>query len=78
MGVFWKELLSQSSDKVGGFRRVVNSGTHFCIMGISGPSGFLLYLATEKTTERLSVATLSLPKRSYEHGCGTAHRVESK
>ena len=30
------------------------------------PGGFLLYLAKEKTTDTLPVATLSLPKRSYE------------
>jgi len=28
--------------------------------------GFMLYLATEKTDTVLSVAGLSLPKRSYE------------
>jgi hypothetical protein len=33
---------------------------------IEMPGGFLLYLAREKTAETLSVATLSLPKRSYE------------
>ncbi|HXI69736.1 MAG TPA: hypothetical protein VNN22_05190 [Verrucomicrobiae bacterium] len=33
---------------------------------IEMPGGFLLYLATEKTGETVSVATLSLPKRSYE------------
>jgi hypothetical protein len=30
------------------------------------PGGFLLYLAKEKTSETLSVATLSISKRSYE------------
>jgi hypothetical protein len=30
------------------------------------PGGFLLYVAKEKTATTLSVATLSLPKRSYE------------
>jgi hypothetical protein len=33
---------------------------------IETPSGFLLYICKEKTTEILSVATLSLSKRSYE------------
>jgi hypothetical protein len=33
---------------------------------IETPSGFLLYVCKEKTAETLSVATLSLPKRSYE------------
>jgi hypothetical protein len=33
---------------------------------IEMPGGFLLYLAKEKTATTLSVATLSLPKRSYE------------
>ena len=34
---------------------------------IEMPGGFLLYLAMEKTAATLSAATLSLPKRSYEH-----------
>jgi hypothetical protein len=33
---------------------------------IETPGGFRLYLAKEKTEEALSVAVLSLPKRSYE------------
>ena len=33
---------------------------------IETPGGFLLYLAKEKTAGTLSVATLSIPKRSYE------------
>ena len=33
---------------------------------IETPGGFLLYLAMEKTDAVLSVAALSLPKRSYE------------
>lgn len=33
---------------------------------IETPQGFLLYLAKERTSEKLSVAVLSLPKRSYE------------
>jgi hypothetical protein len=33
---------------------------------IETPGGFLLYLAKEKTADTLSVATLSLGKRSYE------------
>jgi hypothetical protein len=33
---------------------------------IEAPSGFLLYLVTEKGLDLLSVATLSIPKRSYE------------
>ena len=33
---------------------------------IETPGGFLLYLAKEKTSEALSVAVLSLPKRNYE------------
>ena len=33
---------------------------------IETPGGFLLYLCKEKTATRLSVATLSIPKRSYE------------
>ncbi len=33
---------------------------------IETPGGFLLYLAKEKTDTALSVACLSLPKRSYE------------
>lgn len=33
---------------------------------IETPDGFLLYVCREKTTEILSVATLSLPKRGYE------------
>jgi hypothetical protein len=33
---------------------------------IEMPGGFQLYLAREKTAETLSVAALSLPKRSYE------------
>ena len=33
---------------------------------IETPGGFLLYTAKDKTTETLSVAALSLPKRSYE------------
>lgn len=33
---------------------------------IEMPGGFLLYLAKEKTSETLSVATLSISKRSYE------------
>jgi hypothetical protein len=33
---------------------------------IETPGGFLLYVCREKTGERLSVAALSLPKRSYE------------
>jgi hypothetical protein len=33
---------------------------------IEMPGGFLLYVAKEKTDARLSVASLSLPKRSYE------------
>jgi len=33
---------------------------------IEMPSGFLLYLTTEKTDEVLRVAALSMPKRSYE------------
>ena len=33
---------------------------------IEMPGGFLLYLARENTPETLSVATLSIPKRSYE------------
>ena len=33
---------------------------------IEMPGGFLLYLAREKTDAVLSVATLSIPKRSYE------------
>lgn len=33
---------------------------------IETPTGFLLYLATEKTDTALSVACLSLPKRSYD------------
>ncbi|MBI3881949.1 MAG: hypothetical protein HY301_18045 [Verrucomicrobia bacterium] len=33
---------------------------------IEMPTGFLLYVAKEKTDEALSVAGLSLPKRSYE------------
>ena len=33
---------------------------------IEMPGGFLLYVCQEKTGETLSVATLSLPKRSYE------------
>ena len=33
---------------------------------IETPGGFLLYLCKEKTPGTLSVATLSLPKRSYE------------
>ena len=33
---------------------------------IEAPGGFLLYLCTAKTTRTLSVAMLSLPKRSYD------------
>jgi hypothetical protein len=33
---------------------------------IETPGGFLLYVCKEKTAATLSVATLSLPKRSYE------------
>ena len=33
---------------------------------IEAPGGFLLYLCTAKTTRTLSVAVLSLPKRSYD------------
>jgi hypothetical protein len=33
---------------------------------IETPGGFLLYLAKENTDTALSVACLSLPKRSYE------------
>ena len=33
---------------------------------IETPKGFLLYLAKEKTSEALSVAVMSLPKRDYE------------
>lgn len=33
---------------------------------IETPGGFLLYLAEENTPESLTVATLSLPKRSYD------------
>jgi hypothetical protein len=33
---------------------------------IETPGGFLFYLTKEKTAETLSVATLSIPKRSYE------------
>jgi hypothetical protein len=33
---------------------------------IEAPSGFLLYVVREKTTESLSASVLSLPKRSYE------------
>lgn len=33
---------------------------------IETPSGFLLYVAREKTSQTLAVTTLSLPKRSYE------------
>ncbi|MGI8967317.1 MAG: hypothetical protein ACR2H1_14705, partial [Limisphaerales bacterium] len=33
---------------------------------IETPGGFLLYLTKEKTDAMLSVASLSLPKRSYE------------
>jgi hypothetical protein len=33
---------------------------------IETPGGFLLYVAREKTDTALSVACLSLPKRSYE------------
>ena len=33
---------------------------------IETPGGFLLYLARDKTSETLSVAALSLPKRSYD------------
>ena len=33
---------------------------------IEMPTGFLLYVAKEKTGETLSAATLSIPKRSYE------------
>jgi hypothetical protein len=33
---------------------------------IEAPSVFLLYLVKEKTDSRLSVATLSVPKRDYE------------
>ena len=33
---------------------------------IETPSTFLLYVAEEKTSSVLSVAGLSLPKRSYE------------
>ena len=33
---------------------------------IEMPSGFALYVATEKTSEQLAVAVLSLSKRSYE------------
>jgi len=33
---------------------------------IETPGGFLLYLTKEKTSETLSVAVLSLPKRDYE------------
>jgi hypothetical protein len=33
---------------------------------IETPGGFLLYLATEKAVEKLGVAILSIPKRSYE------------
>jgi hypothetical protein len=33
---------------------------------IETPSGFLVYVCKAKTTKILSVATLSLPKRSYE------------
>jgi hypothetical protein len=33
---------------------------------IEMPAGFALYLAKEKTAESLSVATLSIPKRSYD------------
>ncbi len=37
---------------------------------IETPGGFLLYLTKEKTAAVLSVATLSLPKRSYEQWLG--------
>ncbi len=30
------------------------------------PGGFLIYVATEKTVEQLSVAALSIPKENYE------------
>ena len=33
---------------------------------IEAPGGFLLYVAKEKTDTALTVACLSLPKRSYE------------
>jgi hypothetical protein len=33
---------------------------------IEAPTGFLLYLCTEKTTGTLSVAVLSLRKRDYD------------
>ena len=33
---------------------------------IETPGGFLLYLLTEKTADKMSVASLTLPKRSYE------------
>lgn len=33
---------------------------------IETPSSFLLYVAKEKTATALTVACLSLPKRSYE------------
>jgi hypothetical protein len=37
---------------------------------IETPSGFLLYVCQEKTAGALSVAMLSLPKRSYEEWLG--------
>ncbi|MHB8520432.1 MAG: hypothetical protein ACYDH9_06710 [Limisphaerales bacterium] len=43
---------------------------------IEMPGGFLLYLAKEKSTATLRVATLSLPKRSYEQWLNEPH--ESK
>jgi hypothetical protein len=33
---------------------------------IETPAGFLLYVCKDKTPDTLRVATLSLPKRSYE------------
>ena len=40
---------------------------------IETPSGFLLYLCKAKTAETLSVATLSLPKRSLEQWLAEQH-----
>ncbi len=43
---------------------------------IETPGGFLLYVAKEKTDALLSVAGLSLPKRSYEQWLETQTKVE--
>jgi hypothetical protein len=40
---------------------------------IEMPGGFTLFLAREKTAEILSVATLSIPKRSYEEWLNEQH-----